>query len=60
VFSSFVNVELVSNFHYSHLNFKASIFNDSMTIGIVLLKFLLFDHVEILKANVTKGRKWFK
>jgi len=60
VFPSFVNVDLVSNFHYSHLNFKAGIFNDSMTIAIVLLTFLLFDHVEILKVNVTKGRKWFK
>ncbi len=56
--SGFVSVlELVSNLHYSHLNFKLVFSMNSIIISIVLLTFFLFDHVEILKANCHKRKK---
>jgi len=50
-----VIVELASNFHYSHLNFKVSIFDEFNDCWHCIINiFFLFDHVEILKANCHK------
>jgi hypothetical protein len=57
VLSGFVSVELVRNFHYSHLNFLISIFNECTNYWDCIINFFLFDHVEILKADCHKRKR---
>jgi hypothetical protein len=52
-----VNVELASNFHYSHLNFKVSIFDEFNDCWHYIINNCFFYHVEILKANCHKKMK---
>ncbi len=56
--SSFVNVKLVSNFHYSHLNFKVNIFNEFNDYWHYIIDIFFFlIMLKFLKPNCHKKKK---